>query len=169
MSKDTLSAVKQITFQEILPIWRDQLWPNRVSKIETHSAMTWPYTHINQSYDMNAFSYPVTFFGIYDQENLIAVNSGHLTTQTEYRSRGLWVDPDYRGNKLAQTILLATIDQAKQENAKMIWSIPRLSALPAYERVGFKTVGEIVDEGVEFGPNIYCWLELNIVYDKIHA
>lgn len=169
MSKDTLSAVKQITFQEILPIWRDQLWPNRVSKIETHSAMTWPYTHVNQPHDAAVFLYPATFFGIYDQENLIAVNSGHLTTQTEYRSRGLWVDPDYRGNKLAQTILLATIDQAKQEGAKMIWSIPRLSALPAYERVGFKTVGDIIDEGVEFGPNIYCWLELNIVYDKIHA
>lgn len=158
MNKDTLSAVKQITFQEILPIWQDKLWPNRVSKIETHSAMTWPYTHINQSYDMNIFSYPATFFGIYDQDKLIAVNSGHLTTDTEYRSRGLWVDPEYRGMGLAHMILLATIDQAKQENAQMIWSIPRLSALSAYERVGFKTVGEAVDEGVEFGPNIYCHL-----------
>jgi hypothetical protein len=40
----------------------------------------------------------------------------------------------------------------------MIWSIPRLTALPAYERAGFKTVGNRVDEGVEFGPNIYCCL-----------
>lgn len=160
MSKDTLSAVKQITFQEILPIWRDQLWPNRVSKIETHSAMTWPYTH-NQPYDMNIFSYHVTFFGIYNQDKLIAVNSGHLTTETEYRSRGLWVDPLYRGMGLAHMILLATIEQAKREHAQMIWSIPRLSALPAYERVGFKTVGETVDEGMEFGPNIYCCLTLN--------
>jgi hypothetical protein len=57
---------------------------------------------------------------------------------------------------LAQIILLSTIDQAKQQGAKMIWSIPRLTALSAYERVGFKTVGDIIDEGVEFGPNIYC-------------
>ena len=160
MNKDTLSAVQQITFQEILPIWQNKLWPNRVSKIETHSAMTWPYTHPVQPYSMDVFNYPATFFGIVDQNTLVAVNSGHLTTQQEYRSRGLWVDPDYRGMGLAQIILLATINQAKKEGAKMIWSIPRLTALPAYERVGFKTVGDIIDEGVEFGPNIYCKLDL---------
>jgi GNAT superfamily N-acetyltransferase len=160
VNKDTLSAVQQITFQEILPIWQNKLWPNRVSPIETHSAMTWPLSHPNQPYDMNVFNYPVYFFGIYDQDKLIAVNSGHLTTITEFRSRGLWVDPFYRGKKLAQQILLATIDQAKTSGAYMIWSIPRLTALPAYERVGFKTVGDRVDEGVEFGPNIYCKLGL---------
>jgi GNAT superfamily N-acetyltransferase len=146
----------QITFEEILPIWTTKLWPSRESKIETHSAMTWPPTHVEQPYSMEVFSFPAAFFGIYDQDKLIAVNSGHLTTATEYRSRGLWVDPDYRGKKLAQQILLATILQAKKDGAKMIWSIPRLTALPAYERVGFKTVGKRVDEGVEFGPNIYC-------------
>ena len=160
MYKDTLSAVHEITFQEILPIWQNKLWPNRVSTIETHSAMTWPYTHPNQPYSMDIFSYPVTFFGIYDQKRLIAVNSGHLTTHTEYRSRGLWVDPAYRGMGLAQTLLSVTVERARQEGVDMIWSIPRLTALPAYKKVGFKTVGNIIDEGVEFGPNIYCYCTL---------
>jgi hypothetical protein len=93
---------QQITFEQILPVWQNKLWPNRVSKIETHSAMTWPSSHPNQPYDMNVFNYPVYFFGIYDQDKLVAVNSGHLTTLTEFRSRGLWVDSDYRGKKLAQ-------------------------------------------------------------------
>lgn len=157
--------IQQITFEEILPIWTTELWPNRESKIETHSAMTWPNTHFGQPYSMEVFSYPAVFFGIYDQTKLIAVNSGHLTTATEYRSRGLWVDPDYRGKKLAQQILLATVTQATKEGARMIWSIPRLTALPAYERVGFKTVGKRVDEGVEFGPNIYCCLNLQVLTD----
>jgi GNAT superfamily N-acetyltransferase len=152
---------QQITFEQILPIWRDKLWPNRVSAIETHSAMTWPSSHPKQPYDMNVFNYPVYFFGIYDQDKLIAVNSGHLTTDTEFRSRGLWVDPLYRGQKLAQRILTSTINQAVASGADMIWSIPRLTALRAYERVGFKTVGDVVDQGVEFGPNIYCYLALN--------
>jgi GNAT superfamily N-acetyltransferase len=160
VNKDTLSAVQQITFQEILPIWQNKLWPNRVSKIETHSAMTWPYTHPNQPYSTDVFNYPATFFGIFDQDKLVAVNSGHLTTQQEYRSRGLWVDPEYRGMGVAQMILISTIEQAKQEGAEMIWSIPRLTALSAYERVGFKTVGDIIDEGVEFGPNVYCYRSL---------
>jgi GNAT superfamily N-acetyltransferase len=169
MTKDTLSAVQQITFEQILPIWRDKLWPNRVSPIETHSAMTWPSSHPNQPYDTNIFLYPSYFFGVYDKKKLIAVNSGHSTTLREFRSRGLWVDPLYRGQKLAQKILLATIGVAKQEGAHMIWSIPRLTALPAYEKVGFKTVGEQVDEGVEFGPNIYCSLYINRVYDTIQS
>jgi GNAT superfamily N-acetyltransferase len=167
VNKDTLSAVQQITFQEILPIWQNNLWPNRVSKIETHSAMTWPHTHPNQPYSMDVFNHPATFFGIYDLDKLIAVNSGHLTTQQEYRSRGLWVGSDYRGLGLAQIILLATIDQAKKEGAKMIWSIPRLTALTAYERAGFKTVGNRVDEGVEFGPNIYCAYSISVINKDI--
>lgn len=156
MTKDTLSAVQQITFEQILPIWKHKLWPKRLSPIETHSAMTWPSSYPNQPFDMNVFTYPVYFFGIYDQDKLVAVNSGHSTNDQEFRSRGLWVDPDYRGQKLAQQILRATIEQAKETGAHMIWSIPRLTALPAYEKVGFRTVGNIVDEGVEFGPNIYC-------------
>lgn len=152
---------QQITFEQILPVWQHKLWPNRASLIKTHSAMNWPSSHPNQPYDMNVFNYPVYFFGIYDQDTLIAVNSGHLTTITEFRSRGLWVDPLYRGKKLAQQILLATIDQAKTSGAHMIWSIPRLTALWPYERVGFVTVGDRVDEGVEFGPNIYCTLQLD--------
>ena len=149
-----------ITFEQILPVWRDKLWPNRVSKIETHSAMTWPSTHPHQPYDMNVFTYPVYFFGIYDQDKLIAVNSGHSTNEQEFRSRGLWVDPLYRGKRLAQQILLATIDQARVCGAQMIWSIPRITSLSPYEKVGFITIGEQIDEGMEFGPYIYCCLDL---------
>jgi GNAT superfamily N-acetyltransferase len=167
--QDIHFIVQQITFEEILPIWKNKLWPNRQSAIETHSAMTWPATHPNQPYSMEVFSYPAYFFGIYYQDTLIAVNSGHLTTKKEFRSRGLWVDPLYRGKKLAQKILLITVDQAKCAGAEMIWSIPRLTALPAYQRVGFNTVGNTIDEGVEFGPNIYCWMQLNTSYDTVYT
>ena len=158
MNKDTLSAVQQITFEQILPIWENKLWPNRVSKIETHSAMTWPSSHPNQPYDINVFTYPVYFFGSYQSNKLIGVNSGHLTSPTEFRSRGLWVDPEFRGMGLAKQLLEATIQQAIHSNASLIWSLPRVSSLHAYTSAGFTTVGEIINEGVEFGPNIYCYL-----------
>jgi GNAT superfamily N-acetyltransferase len=162
MTKDTLSAVQQITFEQILPIWQHKLWPNRVSLIETHSAMTWPSSHPNQPYDMNVFNYPVYFFGIYDQDKLIAVNSGHLTTITEFRSRGLWVDPSFRNKGLASELLAATVDQAIVTKATMVWSVPRVSAAHVYEKVGFTTIGIIITDGVEFGPNIYCYKAINI-------
>ena len=33
----------KISFDTILPIWQDKLWPNRQSAIEPVSAMTWPF------------------------------------------------------------------------------------------------------------------------------
>ena len=44
----------------------------------------------------------------------------------------------------------------------MIWSIPRKSALSAYTKFGFETIGNFFDEGMEFGPNIYVTKELNV-------
>lgn len=160
MTKDTLFVVQQITFEQILPIWKNKLWPNRVSPIETHSAMTWSSFHPNQPYDINVFTYPVYFFGSYNNDRLIGVNSGHLTSPTEFRSRGLWVDPEFRGMGLAKQLLEKTIQQAIQSNASLIWSLPRMSSLRAYTGAGFTTVGEVINEGVEFGPNIYCCLRL---------
>jgi len=43
----------------------------------------------------------------------------------------------------------------------MIWSIPRQSALLAYTKFGFNTVGDYFDEGMEFGPNIYVTKDLH--------
>jgi len=160
MTKDTLFVVQQITFEQILPIWKNKLWPNRVSPIETHSAMTWSSFHPNQPYDINVFTYPVYFFGSYNNDRLIGVNSGHLTSPTEFRSRGLWVDPEFRGMGLAKQLLEKTIQQAIQSNASLIWSLPRMLSLHAYTSAGFTTVGEMINEGVEFGPNIYCCLRL---------
>lgn len=150
-----LNMIRAITFDEILPIWKYQLWPNRQSKIETHSVMTWPLTK-TQQYDMNIFRYPAYFFGMFENNTLVGVNSGHKTSDNEFRSRGLWVDPVFRNQGIASKLLRHTIDIAKITGATMIWSMPRLSALSVYERCGFVVYGEEVHDGVEFGPNIYC-------------
>ena len=50
-------------------------------------------------------------------------------------------------------LLELTISTAKKENCLVIWTMPRKSALPAYESVGFRKIGGWIDEGVEFGPN----------------
>ena len=43
--------------------------------------------------------------------------------------------------------------RAKKENCRIVWTMPRKSALFAYENVGFHKIGKWIDEGVEFGPN----------------
>ena len=84
-----------LTFEEICKVWQEKLWPNRQSPIETHSAMTWPLTN-SIPIDMDIFKYEPFFYGILENDELVAVNSGHKTEKNIYRSRGLWVDPNFR-------------------------------------------------------------------------
>jgi GNAT superfamily N-acetyltransferase len=152
---------KRITFEEILPIWETKLWSDRESAIETHSAMVWLFSGelvARNPYDMSIFNYDAHFWGTFIDGNLVGVNSGHLTTNTEYRSRGIWVNPSFRGQGIAQQLLQMTKHCAVMAGAKMIWTMPRKTALSAYERFGFKTVGDFFKtETAE--SNIYAVLD----------
>jgi len=136
-----MKAMK-ISFDDILPIWQDELWPNRESAIETHSAMTWPFSWPEKEIDMNIFEYKPVFWGVFMDNMLVGVNSGHRSSEVEYRSRGIWVDPNYRKNGVAQMLFEMTQHQARIEKCEMIWSIPRKTALKAYTKFGFQTVGD---------------------------
>jgi GNAT superfamily N-acetyltransferase len=150
---------KNICFSEIEPVWRAELWPGRSSAIETHSAMTWPFSFQNDPYDMRIFDYEASFWAVYDRHQIVAVNSGHRTSDLQYRSRGLWVHPEYRNRGLSQTLLAATQHQAHTEGAIMIWTVPRKTALPAYTKFGFTTVGDFFStETAE--ANIYAVKQL---------
>jgi GNAT superfamily N-acetyltransferase len=151
----------KISFEQICNVWKVELWPDRVSAIEPQSAMTWPFEGTPEQYDMNIFEYNPVFWGVYIDNKLVGVNSGHRTTDTQYRSRGIWVNPQYRKHGVSQMLFNMTEHQAKIEGCNMIWSIPRKSALPAYTKFGFETVGDYFDEGMEFGPNIYVSKDLN--------
>lgn len=137
-------AITEITFEDILPVWQEHLWPHRNSDYETHSAMTWPYTS-ETAYDMTVFDNPAIYWGFYDNEQLCGVNSGHATSDTEYRSRGLWVDPIWRGEGVGTALLTKTVEHAESEGYVMCWSLPRVDALGVYQRAGFSEVGEVIE------------------------
>jgi GNAT superfamily N-acetyltransferase len=150
---------ERLNFKTIESIWSTKLWPSRTSAIESHSAMTWPFEGNPDSIDMDIFNYPATFWGVYLDNKLVGVNSGHKTTDEQYRSRGIWVNPEYRKRGVAQMLFLMTAHQAKIEGCEMLWSIPRKTALPAYTKFGFETVGDyIITETSD--ANIYVKLAL---------
>jgi len=150
----------RITFDQIKNIWSEHLWPNRQSPIETHSAMTWPFEGNPNEYDMNVFDYPASFFGVISDYKIVGVNSGHKTSDSQYRSRGIWVDPEHRRKGISQMLFETTIDQAIGEGCRMIWSIPRKTALPAYTKFGFQTVGDYIKTETS-DANIYVSLNLD--------
>jgi hypothetical protein len=64
--------IKEISWQEILPIWQNKLWPGRTSPVETNSAMK-----ILTGHDMYNMYTTATFFGYIVDNQIVGVNSGH--------------------------------------------------------------------------------------------
>ena len=145
-----IMIVKQIPFETILSIWKNQLWPGRVSSIEPFSAMMFM-----GDYTSSFAKLPQIFLGGYKDDKLVAVNSLHLAEKYMARSRGLWVDPDFRGNGYGTKILIETSVYAKTLGADAIWSFPRQSSIKTYESAGYIQISSWLDDG-EFGPNCYA-------------
>ena len=155
------------TFDDVLPIWNKKLWPNRVSKIESRSALYWDVRQWIRFCNVSItkkqkeiLKYEPTFFCIRDNNKIIGVNSGFKTEYKVHRSRGLYVNNLYRNQGLAQILLGSVVEQDKREECSWIWSLPRKTALPVYNKSGFIKVGDWIEEGVEFGPNCLAVLKL---------
>lgn len=143
-----------ISWKDILHIWQTELWPNRASAIEQTSAMKYL-----QGHDIKNMEYYASFFGFIVEGQLVAVNSGHWCHDKSYRSRGLWVNPEYRRHGIGSQLLTATVRQGLVEGAEYVWSFPRKSSWPTYQRAGFKLTSDW-QESETSEANAYC------IYDR---
>lgn len=150
-----LPMIQEIDWKIIQPVWSQHLWPNRSSPIETNSAMI----YLN-GIDMKNMEYIPTFFGYFHIDRLAGVNSGHMCADGTYRSRGLYVFPEYRGMGIGSKLLTATIDRAKNLNAKLVWSLPRKTSWSTYRRAGFVLTSEW-HETETSAHNAYCAFYIN--------
>lgn len=141
--------IKKITFEQVYPIWHDHLWLGRVSEIKPTNGIKFM-----GGFDKSIENNEPTFFGAFIGDDCVGVNSGFKTDENYYRCRGLYVKPNHRKTGISQTLLYATQGQAYAEKCGFIWSMPRESALAAYERFGFKKVSDMFEE-MEFGPNCF--------------
>jgi GNAT superfamily N-acetyltransferase len=144
----------EIDFDTIYPIWKQFLWPERISKIESNSAMNYLGGYALQNLDTKP-----TFFAYVIKDEIVGVNSGHLCLDKSYRSRGLYVSPNYRKQGIGTKLLLASIIQAEKENAKFVWSYPKLTAHKTYLSAGFTITSDW--EQSELGQNAYCFYDLS--------
>lgn len=97
-----------------------------------------------------------TYFGWVVDGAIVGVNSGHTCADGSYRSRGLWVHPDFRRQGIAHHLLAATVERAAASNATLVWSFPRRSSWKTYERAGFLLVSPW-EENIN-NINAYCYL-----------
>lgn len=130
-----LSDVKLINYDIILDVWSKYLWTERTSAIECYSAIeykSYPYTY-NIKYSKEA----CTFFGLFFENRLVGVNSGHGTAGS-FRSRGLYVFDEYRNKGFGTILLQETIKFGLDNGYDFVWSIPRKSAMKTYQNAGFQ-------------------------------
>jgi GNAT superfamily N-acetyltransferase len=136
-------------FETVYKVWSEYLWPDRKTEIQPHSAML-----ISGEYELKNFGYPPTFFVLYLDGQLVGCNSGHKCCDNSYRSRGLYVFPEYRKRGIGKALLLATIEQGKKENSNFVWSYPRLESWPTYLSAGFSLASDWAES--ETGINAFC-------------
>lgn len=141
--------ITKISFDEILPVWKQFLWPNRVSTIETNSAM-----RFLGGYDIESMSTIPSFFAYMIDNRIAGVNSGHMCKDNSYRSRGVYVFPEYRKSGVGTELLVATINQGRLEGANYAWSYPRQSSWNTYKSAGYELASDW--ELSETSTNAYC-------------
>lgn len=140
--------IKEIQFDECLVLWK-KLWASRVSPIEPTSAMIFN----EKDFSLRAYSSNIkkpVFLGAFVGSSLVGVNSFHEIDDTT-RSRGLYVDPNFRGNKIGELLLRETILLSPSS----CWSFPKKEALSTYLRAGFKQASEIMYDPTEEKYNCY--------------
>lgn len=153
-STNKYHVIEKITFDEILPIWKEYLWPNRQSDIDPNSAMCFL-----GGYDLANMDYEPTFFAYMIDGHIAGVNSGHMCKDRSYRSRGLYVFEEYRGRGIATELLKATIEQGRSEGAVLSWSYPRQSSWKSYSSAGFSLASDW-ELSETSDANAYCKIEL---------
>ena len=125
--------INKITYDEIKELW-DLLWWDKYYPKSGVILLEWGKrdASIHENYDIE-----VSFFGAYINDKLVGVNSGFCPCEFQYRSRGLYVLPEYRRQGIATKLLDATEEQGRKEGRFIIWSVPRKEALSTYKKYGF--------------------------------
>lgn len=146
-----MSNFEILTWEQVKPIWDTHLWPGRDSE---------PVTSMKYKggYDMSFKTEEPQFVGFVDLGETIAVNSYVRTSGTMFRSRGLWVHPRFRGCGYAKDLLNHMINDVRNTDGSMIWTMPRRGALEVYEAVGFERTTEWEKQG--WGVNCYARYDL---------
>jgi len=126
-------TVTSIDYMEISQSW-NQLW---AEGHEPYSSML-----MNSGFDHHIKDqYKWRGFAVKHRGLIVGVNAGHKSSPRDYRTRGLWVDPDYRGQGIAQLLFEKLENQAQHECCRWLWSYPRLSALGSYIKAGYEPYG----------------------------
>jgi GNAT superfamily N-acetyltransferase len=140
----------EISFDKIVPFWL-RLWPwHSEQTLEAYSYMQYGGGYFALDYIPDT-----TYFALLVDDKIVGVNSGHTTPDNLYRSRGLWIEKQYRGKGLGVPLLTASVAKARQLKCDGVWSFPRDTSRKTYEASGFIITSDwiISEHNIK---NAYC-------------
>lgn len=138
--------IRKITFEQIFDVWSKKLWPGRNSKIEAVSAIDQ-----NGLIDVDILNFTANFWGAFVADQLVGVVSTHPTEANVYRLRGLFVEESHRRLKIGKKLIQHSMNCVANENAKLLWTLARITNKEFYLGCGFSVTQEIGT--YEFGPH----------------
>ena len=143
--------IKETDWCEIRPIWTEFLWPLKSKdKVTPISSMVFL-----GGTDLNIKKNRPFFWVAEHNDQVIGTISGFKTAEDQFRSRGIWIADSHRGQGMSSKLFAVLESRATACGCKTVWSYPRVSALPAYQKFGFDTVGEIIHSEDPYAPHIY--------------
>ena len=135
-------------FKTVFVIWRNYLWPERVEPIEETSALLF-----KEGIDLNYRSSEVFFVKAERKGKIIGVCSGQRTGPREFRSRGLWVSGNFRGQGIGTKLFFAVEKETQKRGCFSLWTLARYSSKKFYQTVGMKDSGKTYK--FEYGPHFW--------------
>lgn len=149
--------LREISWETIQFQWKFNLWPGRY-EYKPMSSMVY---NKREEYDMEIYEkYEPTFWGVFEKDLLIGVNSSFRTSDDMYRSRGIYVAKSHRKRGVAQMLFDALEEQAKKEGCKFLWSYPREGSHYAYLKFGFELTSDWQPDS--FGRNAYVLKQIEL-------
>lgn len=141
--------IELCSFSDILPAWRDELWPERSSLIEPLSMISRDGS-INMELAEIGSTHPPIFFQVRGAEGAcLGTIQGQWTKKNEMRLRGVWTHPALRGQGWGKRLIQTLTSHARPDH---LWVMSRESAVPFYTSCGLREYTRIT--GYEYGPHI---------------
>lgn len=150
VARTKASRIVPCSFQDLLPSWQKDLWPGRLSPIESLSMIA-PDGTIDMKLADIARAHPPLYLRLLDDQEreTLGTLQGQWTAPRELRLRGWWVHPDLRGQGWGKRLIE---ELERQASPQRLWVMSRMSAVSLYEASGLREYGRV--SGYEFGPHV---------------
>lgn len=153
--------IKEISFDEIKNYWKI-LWLDMDvdNKIEYVSMPSCEYVEpvFIKLGKVSPYSIPSIFISYSLDNQIVGVLNGYKTSINYFRTRGLWVNPIYRKKGIATKLMNYIERFALNEGSKILWTIPRKTAINFYKNYGFEQMSDFT---IYNGNNCFATKSIN--------